>query len=157
MFKEGRSEPRHILFMVAWAAKRYNPHIRELYEQKIKEGMRPMAALGVCMHKILRIIYVMLRTNTPYNPEIDRTYRRRHLRGPKNGTPQKADHKALRFQAQDDNAPISRRQRKKRKGTNGSQSRLATECGITVAPSSDQYTNLVTRKVLLTEMSKSTT
>jgi transposase len=157
MSKEGRSEPRHVLFMVAWAAKRYNPHIRELYEQRLKEGMKPMAALGVCMHKILRIIYGMLRTNTAYDPEIDRTYRRRHKRAPNNRPTQKTVDRALRFQPHDDTAPISRRQTRRRKGANGSQSRLATECGITVAPSSDEYTNPVTRKVLLTEMSKSNT
>jgi hypothetical protein len=156
MSKEGRSEPRHVLFMVAWAAKRYNPHIRELYEQKVKEGMKPMAAVGVCMHKILRLIYGMLRNNTAYDPDVDRTHRRRHIKASTQSSTKVPD-KALRFHGHDEAAPISRRQTKKRKRANGSQSRLATECGITIAPSNDQYTPVATRKVLLTEMSKSNT
>lgn len=33
--------------------------------------MEKMAAIGLCMHKILRIIYGMLKHNRVFDPEID--------------------------------------------------------------------------------------
>jgi len=33
--------------------------------------MEKMAAIGLCMHKILRIIYGMLKHNRAFDPEID--------------------------------------------------------------------------------------
>ena len=33
------------------------PHIRKIYEEHTEKGMEKMAAIGLCMHKILRIIY----------------------------------------------------------------------------------------------------
>ena len=68
MSKQGRKEPRRILFMVALTAIRSNPLIREIYQDRVQQGMEKMAAIGLCMHKILRIIYVELnryRGKTP--------------------------------------------------------------------------------------------
>ncbi len=61
MSKQGRKEPRKILFMVALTAIRSNPLIRNIYLGRIEKGMEKMAAIGLCMHKILRIIYGMLK------------------------------------------------------------------------------------------------
>jgi len=146
MSKEGRVEPREVLFMVAWAAIRCNPHIRHIYEQKLSEGMKPMAAVGLCMHKILRIVYGMLLNNTPYNPQIDRCYRKRHLRSAEPPHADATPGKALRFAPHDAKAPISRRQARQRRRAHGSQSSIATECGITVALPQHQNTHPRYRK-----------
>ena len=61
MSKQGSKNMRKILFNIAKGAITYNPLIREVYEKKLSEGMPKMAAIGVCMHKILRIIYGMLK------------------------------------------------------------------------------------------------
>jgi hypothetical protein len=37
--------------------------------------MEKMAAIGLCMHKTLRIIYGMLKHNMAFDPEIDRKNR----------------------------------------------------------------------------------
>ncbi|RKY52958.1 MAG: hypothetical protein DRP89_06875 [Candidatus Neomarinimicrobiota bacterium] len=111
MSKEGRKQPRAILFMVTLAAIQRNPLIKEIYIKNLQKGKSKMDAIGVCMHKILRIIYGMLKNNQPFDPEIDRRNRERNLQK-KNTTEINI---SRRFQQPDENAPISRRQNKKRK------------------------------------------
>ena len=111
MSKTGRKEPRQILFMVTLCAIRCNPHIRSIYIHHMKKGMPKMSAIGACMHKILRIIYGMLKNNTAFDPEIDLKNRENITEGRKNVP----EDKNRRFQNFDPNAPISRRQHMKRK------------------------------------------
>ena len=110
MSKKGRKEPRQILFMVALTAINTNPLICAVYEKHVEKGMEKMAALGLCMHKILRIIYGMLKNNQPFDPEIDLKNRERASNRKK--TPRKD--KNRRYQGYDPKAPISRRQHLKR-------------------------------------------
>jgi hypothetical protein len=76
-----------------------------------------MDAIGVCMHKILRIIYGMLKNNKSFNSEIDRKNREKS----KPSKTMRTQSKDRRFQGPDQNAPISRRQNKKRKEQEQSQ------------------------------------
>ena len=110
MSKKGRREPRRILFMVAMSAIKSNPMIRETYQKHTSNGMESMAALGLCMHKILRVIYGMLKNNTPFDPAIDKKNQERS----KGKNPGAAKDKSRRYQKFDSNAPVSRRQKKKR-------------------------------------------
>lgn len=126
MSKKGRKEPRAILFMVAMSSIGSNTLIRDLYQKHVANGMEKMAAIGLCMHKILRIIYGMLKNNTPFNAEIDMRNRERTVAQPQR--PKKD--KSRRFQDFDTNAPISRRQRKKREERKLSQNAVSVECGI---------------------------
>ena len=73
MSKTGRKEPRWILFMVAKCAIVHNEMITELYQEYLEKGKTKMQSIGIIMHKILRIIYGMLKNNTPYDPKIDKT------------------------------------------------------------------------------------
>ena len=75
MSKQGRGVPRQILFMVARSAVLHNPLIKEVFIQHLRNGKTKMAALGVCMHKILRIIFGMLKHDKPFDPEIDKQNR----------------------------------------------------------------------------------
>lgn len=118
MSKEGRKAPRAILYMVAMNAILYNPLIQEVYEHNLAKGKCKMDAMGVCMHKILRIIYGMLKNNQAFDPEIDR---RNRMNRPKKMLPPKTSSKR-RFQQHDENAPVSKRQAKKRKEQKLSQS-----------------------------------
>ena len=118
MSKEGRKAPRAILYMVALAAINHNPLIREVYEHNLAKGKCKMDAIGVCMHKILRIIYGMLKHNQPFDPEVDRQNKTKTVH--KKPTANKNVNR--RFQQPDKRAPISRRQAKKRKEQKLSQS-----------------------------------
>jgi transposase len=126
MSKQGRAEPRAILYMVAWSAIQFNPVIKDLYAHCMKKGMNKNAALGVCMHKILRIIYGMLKNNTPFDPTIDQKNREKQQI---NNQKPKHD-KKRRLQQFDKNAPVSGRQLKKRKEQSSSQDEPVVKCGI---------------------------
>jgi len=127
MSKKGRTVPRQILYMVAMVAIQSNPLIREIYEKHTEKGMKKKAALGVCMHKIIRIIYGMLKHNQPFDPEIDRANKKKQ-----NTQDEKKVglDKSRRYQAYDVKAPISRRQAKKREERKQSQSDNNAKCGI---------------------------
>ena len=126
MSKKGRTAPRQILYMVAMVAIQSNPLIREIYLKHTEKGMEKMAALGLCMHKILRIIYGMLKYNKPFDPEIDRKNRAKTTQGKANNYRDKS----RRFQGFDAKAPISRRQTQKRTERKLSQSVNNAKCGI---------------------------
>jgi transposase len=126
MSKKGRKEPRRILFMVTIVAIKHNPLIAGIYEERLEKGMAKMAAIGYCMHKILRIIYGMLKTNRAFDPEIDRTNR---IKNTQRQTKTRKD-RSRRYQEYDAKAPVSGRQRKKRRERKESQSDIITENGI---------------------------
>jgi len=129
MSKQGRSVPREILYMVVMSAITSNSLIRDLYQKHVASGMEKMAAIGLCMHKTLRIVYGMLKNNTPFNPEIDLENRKRSSDNPQKG---KKD-KSRRYQDFDTGAPISRRQRKKREERKLSQNAVSVKCGISAS------------------------
>ena len=126
MSKQGSKEVRHILFMVALNSVRSNPLIRSIYLEHIEKGMPKMAAIGLCMHKIIRIIYGMLKHNTPFDPEVDKKNREK-----KSQTRKKVSKdKNRRYQEYDRKAPVSRRENKKRRERSQSQSDNNTKDGI---------------------------
>jgi transposase len=112
MSKKGRKAPRGILYMVTLSAIQRNPIIKEIYVERTSKGMEKMAAIGLCMHKLLRIMYGMLKNNTKFDAEIDRQNRKdKQL----NKSSSKRKDKKRRFQKYDSKAPTSGRQYKKRK------------------------------------------
>jgi len=133
MSKKGRRAPRQILFMVAMVAIRTNPLIREIYLRKVDEGMTKMAAIGMCMHKILRIVYGILKHNKPFDENIDR-----HNQAKKSKRAVKKFSKKRRYQSFDKKAPLSARQTLKRKLEQpvemkeqaASQNGIAIKCGF---------------------------
>lgn len=110
MSKQGRKAVRQILFMVTLNAIVKNPLIKAIYEERIEKGISKMAAIGYCMHKILRIIYGMLKHNKPFDPETDRKNREKKVQPAAT-----APDKSRRYQNYDSKAPVSGRQARKRK------------------------------------------
>ena len=141
MSKQGRKQPRHILYMITLAALKCNPLIKQIYEKHQENGKHNMAAMGICMHKILRIIYGMLKHKKPFDPQIDTANKQRSVRTRKAAPGKNA---SRRFQAYDTKAPISRRQKKKRLEQDGSHSVNGTKSGITVpVPVRDIIANIL--------------
>ena len=126
MSKKGRKVPRQILYMVTLAAINTNPLIREIYLRRTQQGMEKMAAIGLCMHKILRIIYGMLKHKKAFQPEIDLKNREKISQN----EPRIRKDKNRRYQQFDSKAPISRRQSKKRKEREQSQIDNDAQYGI---------------------------
>ncbi len=110
MSKKGASAVRAILFMSAMSAIVHNPLIKEIYERHLQRGKKKMDAIGICMHKILRIVFGMLKNETEFNADIDRNNQAKYKLVSQNSKPSKD----RRHQNFDSDAPISRRQTKKR-------------------------------------------
>jgi transposase len=127
MSKMGRIVPRQILYMVAMTAVQCNPLIAEIYLKHTEKGMKKKAALGVCMHKICRIIYGMLKHNSVFDANIDRNNRKKSLKA---NTIKTRKDKRRRYQSFDAKAPISGRHNKKRKERKQSQSDNIANNGI---------------------------
>ena len=62
----GRAPVRAALYMSALVATRRNPIIRAFYLRLVAAGKPKKVALIACMRKLLTILNVMLRTNTPW-------------------------------------------------------------------------------------------
>ncbi|HOX84518.1 MAG TPA: IS110 family transposase [bacterium] len=121
MSKQGSKEVRALLFMCALVAIQRNPVIRDLYAYSLKKGKSKMSALGICMHKLLRIIYGVLKSGNSFDPAIDQANRTR-----KPVQRKFAKQEIRRLQPVDANAPVSARQNKKRKEQSQSQGELVT-------------------------------
>lgn len=117
MSKQGSRKMRKILYNIALSAIVYNPTIKQIYQSKQLEGMSPMAAIGVCMHKILRMVYGMLKNKQAFNPGVDLLNRERSEKKQQEMRQQKPGEgqKNRRYQGFDSKAPVSARQTKKRK------------------------------------------
>ncbi len=129
MSKQGRAMPRALLYMVTFSAIQINPLIQEIYQKQLSKGKCRMDAMGICMHKILRIIYGILKNNQPFDPDVDRINRIKSV--PKYNK-EKAN-KDRKYNDYDEHAPISRRQNKKRKEQEKSQNDEITQNEI-IAP-----------------------
>ena len=129
MSKQGSKNMRKILFNIAKGAITFNPLIKAVYEKKLSQGMSKMAAIGVCMHKILRIIYGMLKSHQPFNPSIDKqNYERSKSRQQEKQLQENANiEKSRRYLEFDTKAPISKKQTKKRKEHDLSQCEITSQ------------------------------
>ncbi len=68
----GKAPVRAALYMSALVATRRNPVIRAFYLRLVAAGKPKKVALIACMRKLLTILNVMMRTNTPWremNPQ----------------------------------------------------------------------------------------
>jgi transposase len=126
MSKQGRVEPRRVLFMVVLSGIKNNPIIERTYNRLCDRGMAPLAAMGACMHKALRIIYGMLKNNTTFDETID--IKNQEKASNKKETIKES--KDRRYQKYDAKAPISRRQNKKRTAGDQPQNVNNIECGV---------------------------
>jgi len=120
MSKKGRSAIRNALFMCANTAVLHDSHMRSIYHKSRAKSMSHKQAIGVVMHKMLRIIWGILSSGKPYTPEIDI----QNIQNDKIQNRSKTQNEVKikrRLQEYDENAPISRRAFKKRKAHQTSQ------------------------------------
>lgn len=118
MSKQGSGIVRRELYLLAFRSLQNLPYLKSIYAKFRKKGMTHDAALGVLMHKLLRMIYGMLSSGTAFNPGIDQL----NQVDPRNNQANSSDaQRSLkedpkrRWQAPSDSAPLSARERRKRK------------------------------------------
>ncbi|MBH9579761.1 IS110 family transposase [Inhella proteolytica] len=68
--RAGHSEMRRALYMPALVASRHNPAVKAFGDRLRGAGMAPKAVVGACMHKLAMLIYGVLRSGQPFNPQI---------------------------------------------------------------------------------------
>ena len=67
--KTGNSHLRKILFLPAISAKHWNPIIRSFCERLIASNHNPMEVIGAAMRKLLHIVYGVLKSGRPFDPD----------------------------------------------------------------------------------------
>lgn len=128
MSKTGRGEIRAILYMAVLSAVRFNPMFKAVYARFRAKGMNHKQAAGAVMHKMLRVIYGILKSKTAFNADIDEQNQQNATeKQHDNEQKDKADKKLKkqkkhRFQAISTNAPISHRAEQRIKKQIASQS-----------------------------------
>ena len=66
--KTGNSNLRKALFMPAIVAKQCNPIIHSFCEKLSNSGLQPMEVIGAAMRKLLHLVYGVLKTGRPFDP-----------------------------------------------------------------------------------------
>jgi transposase len=57
-----------VLYMPALVARRYNPLIRTFCERLLAKEKSKMAVIGAAMHKLLRLVFGVLKSQQPFDP-----------------------------------------------------------------------------------------
>ena len=70
MSKAGNRHIRKMLFFPAMSAMRYNPVCKEFAERLLAKGKSKMEVIGAVMNKLLRIIYGVLKSRSPFDANI---------------------------------------------------------------------------------------
>ncbi len=118
MSKAGRGEIRAVLYMASLSGSRYNPTLKKIYDRYRAQGMKHAEAIGVVMHKLLRMIYGILKNKTKFDADIDQQNQEKSAaKQDVNEQLERTDKKIKqlkknRFQAVTNEAPISNRKEK---------------------------------------------
>jgi transposase len=71
MSKKGRSEIRAVLYMSGMTAIRYSDLFKRVYANARAKGKNHFSAMGVVMHKLLRVVFGVLKHRVPFNADKD--------------------------------------------------------------------------------------
>ena len=66
--KTGNSNLRKALYMPAVVARRCNPIIRSFCDRLYQNGLQPMEVIGAAMRKLLHLVFGILKTGRPFDP-----------------------------------------------------------------------------------------
>lgn len=119
--KKGRPAIRATLFMCARTAAIHDPHMKDIYTKHRAKKKNHNQAIGVLMHKMLRVVYGVLKSGKKYDCKIDAENQFKNIKSTDNGAEIEAT-KKRRLQPYDNNAPISNQAKRKRKAHLASQS-----------------------------------
>lgn len=127
MSKQGAPIVRRELYLLAFRTLTNEPYCRAIYAEARANGMSHDEALGKLMHKLLRIVFGMLKSGKPFDPGVDQL-NQKDKKPQKKAVENKKTPKAERFQTPSIQAPISRKKRKERKKNHAPQADKIPEC-----------------------------
>ncbi len=114
MSKAGQGRPRSVLYMAVLSGIKNNPILRKTFHDAKSHGKNSMSALGICMHKLLRIVYGVLKSGKVFDVSIHDSHVARGVAQTKTVAQQASEQAAF-----DVAAPVSAREAKKRKKKSG--------------------------------------
>lgn len=113
MSKQGRPSMRATLYMCAQTAVLHDAHLKAIYHRHRSKGKNHKQAIGVIMHKLLRIIWGILKSDKPYEAKVDEN---NQSKKPAILTAKIEEvNSKRRYQPLDMEAPVSNKQTRKRK------------------------------------------
>ena len=68
--RSGHAAMRHSLYMPALVALKHNPIIKTFGARLKAHGLAPKAVVAASMHKLVHLIYGILKSGTPFNPQL---------------------------------------------------------------------------------------
>lgn len=126
MSKLGNSRMRAVLYNIAHNLVMHNPYFKDIYAKHKAKGKTHKAVMGILMHKVLRILWGMLKTQTEFNKDVDIQNQERNQTNNEKEI-ELINSKSRRYQDVSLDAPVSRRNFNKRKATLQPQSSTADE------------------------------
>ena len=116
MSKDGSPRARALLFFAAMNVMIHEPYFKALYAKQMKKGKSHCDALGVLMSKLTRIIYGVLKNDSVFEAGVDRfNQEKKPIESKSKVKPESRINMQRRYQEMESDAPISWRQRKKRR------------------------------------------
>jgi transposase len=67
--KLGNANLRKALYFPAIVAKQHNPIVRAFCARLLAAGKTPMAVVGAAMRKLIHLVYGVLKTGKPFDPD----------------------------------------------------------------------------------------
>lgn len=111
MSKQGSAAMRAILFIAANNAVLHEEYFRKLYHKHRSKGKKHRVVIGIIMHKLLRVIYGILKNKKPFDPKVDES----NQKNPASELIKNISKKTRRYHELNTDAPISRSNYKKRR------------------------------------------
>lgn len=68
--RNGHAGIRHSLYMPAMVALKHNPTVKAFGARLKHGGLAPKAVISACMHKLVHLIFSVLKSGTPFNPQL---------------------------------------------------------------------------------------
>ena len=131
MSKQGNAMVRRELYLIAFRCLKHQPYLRAIYDKHRLKGHSHDAALGILMHKIVRMLYGMLKHNKAYSVETDVI---NQTASKAKQQPKNAPKNAQEVEPAKLDAPISRREKTQTKTELPVPSSSSYKCGIKGSP-----------------------
>lgn len=111
MSKEGDTSMRSLLYIAANNVILHEPYFRSLYKHYMSKGKKSKVVKGIIMHKLLRILFGMLKNQTCFDMKVDQVNQQKK----KDQSEKPSENASRRYQPLGVAAPISRSNYKKRR------------------------------------------